>query len=40
MYAGMLRRLEKLAREVEKSNHRVIDQVCDSVHRVISYFHA
>jgi hypothetical protein len=40
MYAGMLRRLEKLAREVEKSNHRLIDQVCDSVHRVISYFHA
>lgn len=26
MYAGMLRRLEKLAREVEKSNHRVLDQ--------------
>jgi hypothetical protein len=27
MYAGMLRRLEKLAKEVEKSNHRVLDQV-------------
>ncbi|KAM0849725.1 hypothetical protein ACQ4PT_053554 [Festuca glaucescens] len=26
MYAGMLGRLEKLAREVEKSNHRVLDQ--------------
>ncbi|CAM0947598.1 unnamed protein product [Alopecurus aequalis] len=26
MYAGMLRRLEKLAREVEKSNNRVLDQ--------------
>ena len=26
MYAGMLRRMEKLAREVEKSNHRVLDQ--------------
>jgi BRISC complex subunit Abro1 len=27
MYTGMLRRLEKLAREVEKSNLRVLDQV-------------
>ena len=27
VYAGMLRRLEKLAREVEKSNHSVLDQV-------------
>ncbi|VAI30310.1 unnamed protein product [Triticum turgidum subsp. durum] len=26
MYAGMLHRMEKLAREVEKSNHRVLDQ--------------
>uniref|UniRef100_A0ACD5YBM3 Uncharacterized protein n=1 Tax=Avena sativa TaxID=4498 RepID=A0ACD5YBM3_AVESA len=26
MYAGMLRRLEKLAKEVEKSNQRVLDQ--------------
>ncbi|KQJ92611.1 uncharacterized protein LOC100833749 [Brachypodium distachyon] len=26
MYAGMLRRLETLAREVEKSNHRVLEQ--------------
>ncbi|XP_051180832.1 uncharacterized protein [Lolium perenne] len=26
MYAGMLRRLEKLAKEVEKSNHSVLDQ--------------
>ncbi|XP_047072451.1 uncharacterized protein LOC124681619 [Lolium rigidum] len=26
MYAGMLQRLEKLAKEVEKSNHRVLDQ--------------
>lgn len=26
MYAGMLQRMEKLAREVEKSNHRVLDQ--------------
>ncbi|KAF8706333.1 hypothetical protein HU200_030595 [Digitaria exilis] len=28
MYAGMLRKLEKLAREVEKSNLRVLEQVC------------
>jgi hypothetical protein len=27
MYAGMLRKLEKLAREVEKSNLRVLEQV-------------
>jgi len=26
MYAGMLRKLEKLAREVEKSNIRVLEQ--------------
>jgi len=32
MYAGMLRKLEKLAREVEKSNLRVLEQVysCNS----------
>lgn len=30
MYAGMLRKLEKLAREVEKSNLRVLEQVCFS----------
>ncbi|KAF8748903.1 hypothetical protein HU200_012831 [Digitaria exilis] len=28
MYAGMLRKLEKLAREVEKSNLRVLEHVC------------
>jgi BRISC complex subunit Abro1 len=28
MYAGMLSKLEKLAREVEKSNLRVLEQVC------------
>ena len=28
MYAGMLKKLEKLAREVEKSNIRVLEQVC------------
>jgi BRISC complex subunit Abro1 len=45
MYAGMLRRLEKLAREVEKSNLRVLEQVVfltlhflsvNAVHIVIS----
>jgi BRISC complex subunit Abro1 len=45
MYAGMLRRLEKLAREVEKSNLRVLEQVvfltlqfcsANAVHIVIS----
>jgi BRISC complex subunit Abro1 len=45
MYAGMLRRLEKLAREVEKSNLRVLEQVVfltlqflsvNAVHVVIS----
>jgi hypothetical protein len=30
MYAGMLRKLENLAREVEKSNLRVLEQVCFS----------
>jgi len=37
MYAGMLRKLEKLAREVEKSNIRVLEQVCFSDPAILIY---
>ncbi|KAG2622637.1 hypothetical protein PVAP13_3KG042922 [Panicum virgatum] len=37
MYAGMLRKLEKLAREVEKSNIRVLEQVSKSVSQILQF---